>query len=63
MERFKVCLIGQLLHNRIYKGNIQNFDFEYLPFDGDERFISRQRTYFINDDIVFRLNNGSRVYI
>ena len=63
MERFKVCLIGKLLHNRIYKGNIQNSDFEYLPFDGDERFISRQRTYFINDDIVFRLNNGSRVYI
>ena len=36
-------------------------NFDDLPFDGDERLIARRRISRINDDIVFRLKNGSSV--
>ena len=36
----------------MYEGNPQSSDFGDLPFDGDERLITRQRIYCINDDIV-----------
>ena len=38
--------------------NPQNNNFYYLPFDDDQRLITRQQTYRINDDIVESLNNG-----
>ena len=43
----------------MYEINPQNSDFDDLTFDGDERLITRWRIFFINDDIVLRLNNGS----
>ena len=43
------------------ESNDQNFDFDDLPFDNDERLTTRQQIYHINDDIVERLNNGSIV--
>ena len=45
----------------MYVSNTLNGDFDELLFDGDERLITRRRIYFINDDIVERLNNGSIV--
>ena len=42
---------------------LSNSDIYYLPFDDDEMWISRRRLYFINDDIVLRLINGSSVYV
>ena len=38
--------------------NPQIFDFDDLPFYGDQRLINGQQIYLINDDIVERLNNG-----
>ena len=59
----KVSLIKQFFGNRIYGSNTQNANFDYLPFGGDEMLITRQRLYCINYHIVFRLNNGSSVYV
>ena len=42
----------------MYENNPQNIDFDDLPFDGDERMITRRRINHINDDIIERLNNG-----
>ena len=42
----------------MYVSNPQNSDFGYLPFDGDQRLITGQRIYLVNDDIVERLENG-----
>ena len=63
VERLKVCSIKQLLDNRIYESNPWNANFDDLTFDGDDRLISRQWLYRINDDIVFRLINSLIVYI
>ena len=49
-----VSPIKLLLDNRRYEGYPQNSDVDDLSFDGDERFIGRQRLYPINDHIVFR---------
>ena len=38
--------------------NHRNDYFDDLNFDSDERLITKPRIYFINDDIVKRLNNG-----
>ena len=43
----------------MYESNPWNADFDDLSFDGNERFITRQWIYRINDDIIERLNNGS----
>ena len=59
----KVSSIEQSFDNRIYESNPRNADFDDLPFDCDERFITRQRIYCIIDDIVFRLNNDSSVCV
>ena len=59
----KISSIELQLDNRIYKSNPQNAYFDDLPFDGDEKLISRRRIYGINDDIVFMLNNGLIVYV
>ena len=45
----------------MYESNPINADFDDLPFDCDERLITRRRIYCMNDDIVERLNNGSIV--
>ena len=42
----------------MYESNPQNSDFDDLTFYGDEIFITRQRIYRINDDLVEMLNNG-----
>ena len=59
----KVNLIEPLLDNIICKSNPQNSDFGDLHFGGDERLISRQWLYSINDDIEFRLIIGLSVYV
>ena len=59
----KVSLIERSFNNRIYESNPRNANFDYLPFYGDKILISRRRIYHINDDIVFRLKNGSIVYV
>ena len=46
-----------VLDNWMHEGNPRNPDFYYFHFDGDERLITRQQIYHINDDIVERLNN------
>ena len=43
--------------------NPVNDNFYDLPFDGDQRFISKQRIYSINDNILERLNNASIVNV
>ena len=45
----------------MHVSNYLNADFDYLPFDGDERFIFRRRLYFINGIILERFHNGSIV--
>ena len=42
----------------MYESNARNANFNFLPFDGDQSLITRQLIYFINDDIIERLNNG-----
>ena len=59
VERLKVSLIRWSLDNIGHKSNPRDADFDYLPFDGDERLIARWqldrwRLYHINDHIVFR---------
>ena len=63
VEIFKVGSIKRLLDNRIYESNHWNSDFDYLPFDGDERLLARITLYHIHDDIVFRSVNCSNVYL
>ena len=38
--------------------NPPNANFGDLPFDGDQRFITRRQIYCINEYIVEILNNG-----
>ena len=59
----KFSLIKWSLDNIIYESNMQNADFNYLPFDGGEGSVDRGRLYCINDDILYMLNNGSIVYL
>ena len=47
----------------MYASNPQNFNFDDLPFDCDEMLITGQLIYYVNDDIIFRLKNGSNVNI
>ena len=63
IERLKVILIRRSFDNRIHESNPRNSNFDELPFDGDERLITRRQIYCINDDIVFILKNGSRIDI
>ena len=63
VERLKVIFIKGSFDNRIYESNPWNDYLSYLPFYRDERLITRQIIYCINDDVVFRLNNGSSVYV
>ena len=63
VEKLKVISIELLLDNGTYNINNINDNFDDLPFDGNERFISRQQLYRINDDIVFRLINDSSFYV
>ena len=46
-ERLKVSSIVRSLVNRRYKSNLQNDNFDDLPFDVDERLISRRKLYHI----------------
>ena len=62
VESLKVNTIKILLDIRIYKSSPGNADFDDLPFDGDERLITRRQLYHINDNIIFRLVNGSIFY-
>ena len=61
VEKLRCSLIKRSVYNKIYESNSQNSDFDEKPFDGDERLIARRRISRINDDIVFRLKNGSSV--
>ena len=47
----------------MYVSNPWNANFDDLPFNGDERLVTKQQIYRINDDIIKRLNNGSIVYV
>ena len=40
VEGLKVGLIGQSFDDITYESHPQNDDFDDLPFDGDERFIT-----------------------
>ena len=42
----------------MYNNSPRNSDFNDLPFDVDERLISRRKVYRINDDIIERFNNN-----
>ena len=42
----------------MYVRNYQNADFNDLPFDGDKRFINRQKIYCLHYYIVEKLING-----
>ena len=63
IERLKVSFIKISVDTRTHKSDPQNYDFDDLPFDGNERLIAEQQIYRINDDIVFRSKNGSSVYV
>ena len=63
VEGLKVGSIEQSFDNIIYESNPINANFDDLPFDGDEIFITGLQIYDVNYDIVFRLNNGSSVYV
>ena len=63
VESLKVSLIKLSFDNRIYKSNPRNADFDDLPFDGNEKLITRLLMYRVNDDIVFSLNNGLINYV
>ena len=39
LERLNVSSIKRSLDNRRYEINPQNSNFDYLPFDGDERLL------------------------
>ena len=60
-ERLKVILTKRSFDNIMNGNNTQNSDFGYLPFDCDERLITIQWIYRINDDVLFMFNNGSSV--
>ena len=45
----------------MHESNPLNYDFDDLNFDGDEKLITRRRLHCINDNIVFRLNNGPNI--
>ena len=62
-ERLKFSSDEQLFDNIMHENNPRNDDFDDLPLDGDGRLISEWRIYCVNNDIVFRLNNGSIVEI
>ena len=47
----------------MYESNTRNANLLDLTFDGDQRLIYGWRIYPVNDDIVFRLNTGSIIYI
>ena len=42
----------------MYVSNTRNDDFDYLTFDGDQRFITGRQIYHVNYYILERLNNG-----
>ena len=48
----KVSLIELYFYNWMYVSTTQNNYFDYLPFDGDQSLITRQRIYDVNYDIV-----------
>ena len=52
VERLKVSPIKRSFDNIIYESNYRKDNFGYLHFDGDQRLITRQRIYLINDYIV-----------
>ena len=47
-----------MFDNVIYESNPQNVDFDDLPFNDDESWITRRNIFCINDDSIFKLNNG-----
>ena len=57
----KVSTIERAFDNWMHESNPQYSNFDRLPFDSDERLITRQQIYCINGYIVERLNNGSIV--
>ena len=63
VESLKVSLIEWSSDNIIYEINPRNTNVDDLSFNGDERLIARRKIYGINDDIVFRLNDGLRFYV
>ena len=63
VERLEVSSIERSFDNIIYESKPLNANFDDLPFDGDEILIARLQIYDVNYDIVFRLNNGSSVYV
>ena len=54
VEILEVGPIMRSLDKIRYKFNPWYSDFNYLPFDGDERLIARRKLYHINDHIVFK---------
>ena len=48
----KVSLIKRSFDNLKCVSNTPNADFDYLPFDCDQRLITRQIIYSINDIMV-----------
>ena len=63
VEKLKVSLIELSFDKWIHVSNTQNENFYGLTYDGDQRLITGQQIYHVNDDIVERLNNGLIFYV
>ena len=61
VEMLKVSSTKQSFNEWIYISNHLNSDLDDLPFDVDQKLITRKLIYLINDDILESLNNGSIV--
>ena len=56
-------MIKKSFETRIYESNPRNDNLNDFTFYGDERLITRRQLYFINYNIIFRLNNVLSVYV
>ena len=61
VENSKVSLTKQYCDNRMYVINPRNFNIDDLSSYGDQRLITRQQIYHVDDDISERFNSGSIV--
>ena len=58
LEKLNISSIKRSFENLMYESNPQNYNFNDLPFDGDERLITRLQIYCLNDIVVEMLNNS-----
>ena len=58
VERLEVSLIKWSFDNWMYVSNPWNENFYYLPFNCDERLITRRQIYHVNYDIIEKAEQG-----